>query len=32
MSASGKLAAVMGSGVKVIGTGVVLSICYLVLQ
>ena len=32
MSASGKLAAVMGSGVKVIATGVVLSICYLVLQ
>lgn len=32
MSASGKLAAVMGSGVKVIGTGVALSICYLVLQ
>ena len=32
MSASGKLAAVMGSGVKIIATGVVLSICYLVLQ
>lgn len=32
MSASGKLGAVMGSGVKVIATGVVLSICYLVIQ
>ncbi len=32
MSASGKLGAVMGSGVKIIATGVVLSICYLVLQ
>ncbi|MGM9765793.1 MAG: dicarboxylate/amino acid:cation symporter [Candidatus Cryptobacteroides sp.] len=32
MSASGKLAAVMGSGVKVIATGVALSICYLVMQ
>ncbi len=32
MSASGKLATVMGAGVKVIATGVVLSICYLVIQ
>ena len=32
MSASGKLAVVMGSGVKVIATGVVLSILYLVIQ
>ncbi len=32
MSASGKLSVVMGSGVKIIATGVVLSICYLVLQ
>ena len=32
MSATGKLATVMGSGVKVIATGVVLSICYLILQ
>lgn len=32
MSASGKLSVVMGSGVKIIATGVALSICYLVLQ
>lgn len=32
MSATGKLSTVMGSGVKIIATGVVLSICYLVLQ
>lgn len=32
MSASGKLSAVMGAGVKVIATGVCISICYLVLQ
>ena len=32
MSAAGKLAVVMGSGVKVILTGVVLSILYLVIQ
>lgn len=32
MSASGKLAAVMGTGVKVILTGVVVSILYLILQ
>ena len=32
MSATGKLATVMGSGVKIIATGVVLSICYLALQ
>ncbi len=32
MSASGKLGTVMGSGVKIIATGVVLSICYLVIQ
>lgn len=32
MSARGQLAIVMGSGVKVIATGVALSICYLVLQ
>ncbi len=32
MSASGKLGAVLGSGVKVILTGVALSICYLVIQ
>ncbi|MBR1705531.1 MAG: dicarboxylate/amino acid:cation symporter [Bacteroidales bacterium] len=32
MSATGKLAAVMGSGVKIIATGVVLSILYLVIQ
>ena len=32
MSATGKLAVVMGTGVKVIATGVVLSILYLVLQ
>ena len=32
MSAAGKIAAVMGSGAKVILTGVVLSILYLVLQ
>ncbi len=32
MSASGKMAVVMGSGVKVIATGVVLSILYLVVQ
>lgn len=32
MSASGKLAAVMGAGVKVIATGVGISICYLILQ
>ena len=32
MSATGKLSAVMGAGVKVIATGVALSICYLVLQ
>lgn len=32
MSASGLLATVMGTGVKVIVTGVVLSICYLILQ
>ena len=32
MSATGKLATVMGSGVKIIGTGVALSICYLILQ
>lgn len=32
MSASGKLGTVLGSGVKIIATGVVLSICYLVLQ
>lgn len=32
MSAAGKLSVVLGSGVKIIGTGVALSICYLVLQ
>lgn len=32
MSAAGKMAVVMGSGVKVIFTGVVLSILYLVIQ
>lgn len=32
MSASGKLAVVVGTGAKVIGTGVVLSIFYLVVQ
>lgn len=32
MSAAGKIAAVMGSGAKVILTGVVLSILYLVIQ
>ena len=32
MSASGKLSAVMGTGVKIIATGVGISICYLVLQ
>ena len=32
MSASGKLAVVVGTGAKVIGTGVVLSILYLVVQ
>ena len=32
MSATGKLSAVMGAGVKVIATGVALSICYLFLQ
>lgn len=32
MSASGKMAAVMGAGVKVILTGVCISIAYLVLQ
>lgn len=32
MSASGKLAAVMGTGVKVILTGVVVSVLYLILQ
>lgn len=32
MSAAGKLSVVLGSGVKVIATGVVLSICYLVIQ
>lgn len=32
MSASGKMAVVMGSGVKVIATGVVLSIIWLVIQ
>lgn len=32
MSASGKLSVVMGSGVKIIATGVALSICYLILQ
>ncbi len=32
MSASGKLTAVMGAGIKVIATGVALSICYLVIQ
>ena len=32
MSASGKMAVVMGTGVKVIATGVVLSILYLVIQ
>ena len=32
MSAAGKLSVVLGSGVKIIGTGVVLSICYLFLQ
>jgi Na+/H+-dicarboxylate symporter len=32
MSATGKLATVMGAGVKVIATGVALSICYLFLQ
>lgn len=32
MSARGQLAIVMGSGVKIIATGVALSICYLVLQ
>ena len=32
MSASGKMAVVMGTGAKVIATGVVLSILYLVIQ
>lgn len=32
MSASGKMAVVMGTGVKVIATGVVLSVLYLVIQ
>lgn len=32
MSATGKLATVMGSGVKIIATGVALSIVYLVIQ
>ena len=32
MSASGQLAAIMGTGVKVIATGVVLSILYLIVQ
>lgn len=32
MGASGKLASVLGSGVKIIATGVALSICYLVIQ
>jgi Na+/H+-dicarboxylate symporter len=32
MSATGKLAVVMGTGVKVIATGVVLSILYLIIQ
>jgi Na+/H+-dicarboxylate symporter len=32
MSAAGKMAVVVGSGVKVIATGVVLSILYLVIQ
>lgn len=32
MSAAGKLSVVLGSGVKIIGTGVALSLCYLVLQ
>ena len=32
MSATGKLAIVMGTGIKVIATGVVLSILYLILQ
>ena len=32
MSATGKLAIVMGTGIKVIATGVVISILYLILQ
>ena len=32
MSAKGVIGVVMGTGVKVIGTGVVLSICYLIVQ
>jgi len=32
MSAAGHLSTVMGTGVKVIATGVILSICYLIIQ
>ena len=32
MSAAGHLSTVMGTGIKVIATGVILSICYLILQ
>ena len=32
MSAKGVIGVVMGTGVKVIGTGVILSICYLIVQ
>lgn len=32
MSASGKMSVVMGSGVKIIATGIILSILYLVIQ
>ena len=32
MSAAGHLSTVMGTGIKVIATGVILSICYLIIQ
>lgn len=32
MSAAGHLSTVMGTGIKVIATGVILSICYLIVQ
>lgn len=32
MSAAGHLSTVMGTGIKVIATGVILSICYLIMQ